>query len=356
MATATSKSSLIPALTGFRGIGAVWVVLYHLFPENLPVISLGYQGVDLFFILSGFVLTRVHWKDFDDGYSLSKYVRFLLLRLVRIYPLHITVLIVLAIAVFTLPGFTQRYEQPDHFGASQLIATALLVQNWRMGNVSLWNEPSWSLSAEWLAYIFFPLAILIASSIRWTLKPLFAIAAILAIYVICAAAGHPKLTEAGNVGLIRMAGEFFSGCVLCQFVMDTRSAGAPWGKVTLLSTLLLGFGLLSPSLPVLSYLGFAGLIASAAASNGAASTVMAAYPIVFLGEISFSLYLCHWPLIQVRNWMSDHVTMNTWWSSVALLPIIGTVSVLSWYYVERPSRAIGRKLIDLKWSLYRAPA
>src|ERR1043165_7460847 len=156
MVTEHSQRSFIPALTGIRGIGAVWVVIYHLFPGDLPVIGLGYQGVDLFFILSGFVLTLVHTKDFDGGYALSKYIRFLMLRLVRIYPLHITVLIVFAVAVLVLPGFAQRYEHPDHFGISQFITTALLVQNWRMGNVSLWNGPSWSLSAEWLGYIFFP--------------------------------------------------------------------------------------------------------------------------------------------------------------------------------------------------------
>jgi peptidoglycan/LPS O-acetylase OafA/YrhL len=126
MAARNSKVSIIPALTGIRGIGAVWVMPYHLFPGNWPIIGRGYRGVDLFFILSGFILTYVHWKDFDGGYSLSKYRRFLLLRLARIYPLHIIVLIAFGVAVLLLPGFTEN-SRPDYFSASQLVATALLV-------------------------------------------------------------------------------------------------------------------------------------------------------------------------------------------------------------------------------------
>ena len=76
--------------------------------------------------------------------------------------------------------------------------------------------------------------------------------------------------------------------------------------------------------------------------------ILAAYPIVFLGEISFSLYLVHWPLIQIRNWTSDHVAMDTGLSSALLLPIIAVISVGTWYYIERPGREIGRRLIEIR--------
>jgi peptidoglycan/LPS O-acetylase OafA/YrhL len=137
--------------------------------------------------------------------------------------------------------------------------------------------------------------------------------------------------------------------------MDSRSGTQPWEKVASLSTLLIGIGFLFSSLPIFSYPGFAGLIASVAASDGAASRILGASAIVFLGEISFSLYLAHWPLIQIRNWISDSVATSTWFSSAALLPIIFIVSLCSWHYVERPGREIGRRLVDGKLASSRAP-
>ena len=69
---------------------------------------------DLFFILSGFILTRVHMSDFDGGYSIAKFGRFLLLRLARVYPLHLFTLFVFGAIVLALPDFTDRYEHPEY--------------------------------------------------------------------------------------------------------------------------------------------------------------------------------------------------------------------------------------------------
>ena len=229
----SGRDGVIPALTGLRGVGAVWVVSLHLtLGSSIPIVSRGDLGVDLFFILSGFILTRVHMSDFDGGYSIAKFGRFLLLRLARIYPLHLFTLFVFGAIVLALPDFTDRYEHPEYFSWQQFIATALLVQNWRMGLVSAWNSPSWSLSAEWLAYIAFPVSIFLASVPRWEFKPVVAMAALLAMMFLCTAAGNPAISVAGAVGLIRMAAEFFAGCLIGQFVMDSRSASLPWSTIS----------------------------------------------------------------------------------------------------------------------------
>src|SRR5258705_5569923 len=92
----------IPALTGLRGVAAFWVVLFHMeWGSSIPIIEKGYLGVDVFFILSGFVLMHVYagfeTTDFD-------YVRFIKARIARIYPLHIFALLLLAVLVICFPS------------------------------------------------------------------------------------------------------------------------------------------------------------------------------------------------------------------------------------------------------------
>lgn len=68
------KPKIIPGLTGLRGVAAVWVVLYHfLAGSGIPVLNAGYLGVDIFFILSGFVLSHVYAANFQHG-NLAHYI------------------------------------------------------------------------------------------------------------------------------------------------------------------------------------------------------------------------------------------------------------------------------------------
>src|ERR1700733_1728230 len=108
----TNSVRVISGLTGLRGIGAAWVVLFHLKDGSAtPVLDDGYMGVDLFYILSGFVLSHVYAKQFYCGEH-HRYVNFLKARMARIYPLHLFMLGVVALTVLTLPGFVSRYPLP----------------------------------------------------------------------------------------------------------------------------------------------------------------------------------------------------------------------------------------------------
>src|SRR3954454_8569619 len=108
-----SATRPITPLTSIRGIAAWWVVVYH-FREALPggvptafvaFASQGYLAVDLFFVLSGFVIAFNYFDDFQE-FRFSKYISFLGLRISRIYPLHFTMLLLflsipLAIVTFS---------------------------------------------------------------------------------------------------------------------------------------------------------------------------------------------------------------------------------------------------------------
>lgn len=144
----------IKELTGLRGIGALWVVLFHLtFGHDIAIVKLGFLGVDLFFILSGFVLSQVSKEIIVTP---SQYLEFLRQRLTRIYPLHLFVLCALALIVLTVPGFEDRYDVP-RFEPDAFVASLLLIQNWFYWLPACWNGPSWSLSAEWFAHLTFPI-------------------------------------------------------------------------------------------------------------------------------------------------------------------------------------------------------
>src|ERR1700744_4959496 len=99
----SSRPQDIPALTGLRGVAALWVVLFHMELETpIPIIEKGYLGVDIFFILSGFILMHVYADRKEFNYN-----EFVRARLARIYPLHMLSLVVLGIIVCLLPGFAE---------------------------------------------------------------------------------------------------------------------------------------------------------------------------------------------------------------------------------------------------------
>jgi peptidoglycan/LPS O-acetylase OafA/YrhL len=89
----------IPALTGLRGVAAAWVALFHL-TVGVPILRHGDLGVDVFFILSGYVLTYVYAGKLANS---AAYFGFIRARLARIYPLHLVTLCVLALMVVALP-------------------------------------------------------------------------------------------------------------------------------------------------------------------------------------------------------------------------------------------------------------
>ena len=126
----------VRSLTGLRGVAAAYVVLYHMLQDDRGggllwrVAHHGYIAVDLFFVLSGFVMTMVHGDDRFDGAGIAAFLR---KRLARIYPLYAAVtLATLALCV------------ADHIPISpgRLAVNALLLQGWGLGTAIV--APSWS--------------------------------------------------------------------------------------------------------------------------------------------------------------------------------------------------------------------
>jgi peptidoglycan/LPS O-acetylase OafA/YrhL len=149
----------IAPLTALRFFAAAWVVLYHYWP-NLNAAATpdfaakGYLGVELFFVLSGFVISYVYQGQVERGGF--RYGAFLWARLARVYPLHLATLgaVLLMALGAAAAGVAVGAEV---FDAAALPANLALVHAWGFAPTAAFNHPSWSISAEWFAYLTFPL-------------------------------------------------------------------------------------------------------------------------------------------------------------------------------------------------------
>jgi peptidoglycan/LPS O-acetylase OafA/YrhL len=157
------KSREIRALTGLRGIAALYVVFFHAnglhaFPAAIrPFVSHGYIAVDLFFILSGFVMAMTYGGLFENGFSFAAFRKFLLLRLARIYPLYILMTVITAVMITTVLSGTYRF---DDNVLRALPYNITMTHVWGLAYSIV--PPSWSISTEWAAYLLFPVCVLVA--------------------------------------------------------------------------------------------------------------------------------------------------------------------------------------------------
>ena len=145
------------ALTGLRGVAALLVLAHHLYlrlaiDQHLPMVQAvlrkGYLGVDIFFVLSGFVMSMVYAPWFAAGGQAraATYGVFLVRRVARLWPLHAAVLAVLV-------GF--GVDPPHNVLSVRLVAANLaMIQAWAVSTEI--NPPAWSVSTEFLAYLLFP--------------------------------------------------------------------------------------------------------------------------------------------------------------------------------------------------------
>ena len=162
----------IRQLTGIRFVAAAWVLLYHLqgplntlgllaIPVLPDVMRVGRLGVDLFFALSGFILTHTYLTRLGPRLSGRKTIDFWWLRLARVYPVHLVMLVVAGLAVFAQAKVTGEALNRDWLNPIDFGKNLLLVQEWGPSPQRGWNFVAWSLSMEWLAYLIFPLLILL---------------------------------------------------------------------------------------------------------------------------------------------------------------------------------------------------
>ena len=337
----------LPGLTGLRGVGAMSVVIYHAqYGMHLPIADAGYLGVDLFFILSGFVLSHAHP---ETRWSWIRYRSFLRTRIARIFPMHWAGLALVGLVLVLYPKVYS--DMPGRFQWSELISSLLLIQNWGWGRALVWNIPSWSLSTEWMVSIAFPLFIIPARCvIRPVLAALLCAVCLGAFAVFLVITNYPDPNVAAKAGIVRTVCEFAAGCFLYRIYAAGLIVSA---EVALSGAALIVAGLLFAPLALLTVFGFPVMILLATQSSNPIAAVLSSPVLVFLGEISYSIYLLHWILLQVsdRLQLALHihgVTALAWFFCFVTLVIV--LSTATYHSIELPARRLlrGRRVASRK--------
>jgi peptidoglycan/LPS O-acetylase OafA/YrhL len=325
-----SNGPHLPALDGLRGVAAMWVFALHLFDEGSGHASPGYLGVDVFFVLSGFVLSHAYGRRLKDT---GDYARFLRARLARIYPLHLLTLLVVGALVLLWPGFAASYgDVEERFGPAAFVAQLLLVQNWAYFLPTSFNTPAWSLSAEWAGYLVFPAFLLTAARGRhpfWLATGCMAcLAALLLLWGV-------EEGGTGSPGMLRMAFGILAGCLVHRaYVAGYRLPPLPASLAILLLLALAHI----PDASLIGLLGFPALVLLCARGDGPLAWVCGVRPVVWLGEISYSIYLWHWIVIQAAVRLPWPDATEPFQPLVIVAVVIG-LSAASYAWVEKPVRA-----------------
>lgn len=304
----------IKPLTGLRFIAAFWLLLYFFWGrlgignrDELALIEKGGMGVDLFFILSGFILAHVYGPQVEN--KTFHWRSFLWARLARVYPLHIACFLMM-VGLWLIALKMGADIQEHAFDVTQIPAHLALVQAWGTVKSDGWNFPSWSISAEWFAYLTFPVTFALAGLFRKS--PLAGLGLATGLFWVLVAVAHQMgmvlvdMTWQG--GIVRIVPSFLMGIALWmvgrQVVLSRRIASA--GVWTSVLWIFVSSGVGFPS--ELIWPGLAGAVFFLAeTSKHENHAFCASKRWVYLGEISFAAYMVHLPVDIVFYKIVDRV-------------------------------------------------
>lgn len=338
------------ALTSLRFFAALWVVMFSAWPHLAvgftPVaFTKGYLGVELFFVLSGFILSHVYLEA--AGEKRFSYRGFLWARVARVYPLHLATLFgVMGLGLAAVAAGMSI--DANVLSWDTLPAHLAMVHAWGVTSQASWNHPSWSISAEWFAYLTFPLYAFLAWRMRE--RPLVATALAagfaLVLYAAFERVAGFSLTEATfHWGALRIAPCFLLGCAL--YLAHRRFTLPRPGLIAAACALLM---LAAASLnlwdPVVVLLAGGLILALGDLPNRG---WMSSRPAVWFGEISYAVYMvcAPWLLLSVNvaarlTGAEDKLLHPVVWLAVVLGII--PAAALAHHLIERPARNALRRL------------
>jgi peptidoglycan/LPS O-acetylase OafA/YrhL len=361
------RSAIRPEVQALRALAVGAVVLHHGWPAVAPA---GYMGVDVFFVVSGFLITGMLVREAEAEGRVSL-TRFYLRRARRILPAAVAVLVVvsaLTIAVVPMEEWRRWFRH--------IVASALYFENWQLAidsqiprRADLESTPVqhfWSLSVEEQFYLVWPLLVILAFAIAMklgrsgralTVGILGAVTAASFVHSILLTAADANLAYFGTFA---RAWEFGAGALLALWLSRRRvaasvprrwgpqlRAGVSWaGLVAILVPIALfrepdvfpGFAVLAPVLGTVAVI-WAGMPEPA----WSPARLAAWRPVQWTGDVSYSLYLWHWPIFMFAPYLTG-VPSPPW--LMALLVVLAlAVSAASKRWIEDPfRRARGRVL------------
>ncbi len=363
---------VITSLTPLRGIAALLVAVYHfngwiiafVQPTNSLFVAKCYMMVDLFFIMSGFIIMHVYKETFTSAITLKAFKNFIIARFARIYPLHFFTLFVLIVFFYIRRGGSGSLIN----NPAAIPTNLLLLQSFGIHKFPTWNVPSWSISAEWWAYVAFPVMCLFLFKKR-ILAIIVMILFIVMTYISImyflprhdpfnpAAIVPPTLDATYNYGFLRGLAGFMIGMLIYLSYLNIfikKLFGSDIFCVICISlvVVIMHFGLSD----LIFIPMFAMLVLSLACNNSTVSKVFNNRILQFLGNISYSIYLTHaiiclviilaLNLLQIRSQRPIIFPFLTGASlCLVYLLLVIAVSAVTYYIIEKPCR----NWINQKW-------
>jgi peptidoglycan/LPS O-acetylase OafA/YrhL len=346
----SGRLSYRPDIDSLRAVAILPVVLYH---AGIPGFSGGFVGVDVFFVISGYLMASLIIGEIDRGeFSL---LRFYERRIRRIFPALFAMVAgssVMAWLVFMPVEF-------EYF-AHSVRATALFISNIRFEKESGYFDMSaqlkpllhtWSLAVEEQFYIVFPVALTLLAKVDRRRTPwvlLFLLVASLA-----ASAWYVHRAPVAAFYLSQFRGwELLLGALLAFDVLPRSTRPVICECLAGLGIVLIGYAVLTysnstvfPGLAALVPCLGAALVIHGAATEGPAGLLLRARPVAFVGLISYSLYLWHWPLIVFTRYFTGHILSPM--QGVLLVVASLVAAVVSWRFIEQPFRGPASRIARL---------
>ena len=384
------RSAEFRSLTGLRIVAAAWVVLFHFHFTGLdgvgaavdvlgPLVTAGALGVDLFFVLSGFVIAHTYLDRLGPALRLRPTARFVWARACRIWPAY--ALVFHLFAIWVVARLVWGSDDRVAFQAVQPVVSLpeylqqlVLVQLWDAPffDGASWVGSTWSISAEWLAYLLFPVAALVFHRLRDLPVALLAAGALALMtpiawaYLLTGSPYHPWSWA------VRVLCGFSAGVLAHLVVRRLQSDGRASERVRRWASAL------AAALPLAVA---AGLVAGELAGPGRGGAVLVAFPVlvgalaladrgpatwlakpamVYGGRISYSLYLVHIPMFEVFWLAQEHFPQALGRSTdlghvVGLAVLLATVPVAGLVHgvVEEPARLRLARLCPIRLAARR---
>lgn len=357
----------IHELDGLRGLLALFVVCFHLsaplpswrdaMGQWAPFMLQGWYAVDVFFLISGFVMLHVYGNTFAERTSWRSFMVFMRARLARLYPVHIAALLVLLAGI--LPFILRKPELAAVDGrySWQAFAESLLMLHGPWVAHRTWNYPAWSISAEWHAYLIFPFLVPLLRKMTTSMAlATVTLAAIIPFTIYVQGLLPDQYPTNGLIVLARAIPLFIGGMGLHILHKEGRVMSWPLAWLATLGTLLC---LCVPRMAAVSVL-LTPLLMLTVLENDSVRRVFRSAPLLWLGKISYSLYMTH-ALVDIffikladkaiarvigTGWLLNTGPAFLLWLVAIWVALI--VGWATWNWVEVPGRRFVLKFLALK--------
>jgi peptidoglycan/LPS O-acetylase OafA/YrhL len=355
----------ILSLTSLRGLAALYVLLFHFEGAYGPIfyplskvskiIEHGYLGVDVFFILSGFIIYHVYGATFEKT-SPTHIRSFLVARFARIWPLHTFMLLLWLCGI--IGSSVLRTGAPPiggfrFFGGNDAISfgtNILMIHAWGFHDALTWNRVSWSVSAEWFAYLAFPIVLVAFRRLGTIVKTSVLAVATFSVLMVAVHIHGNLETMMSGWSLLRVECEFVIGMCVYRAYEGLQATNMTPRTVDLLTlTLTASFLTIvhmgAPDILVVPMV--AALIPVLALTRGRISDLLSRQTLVYLGTISYSIYMVHLAVrtlyVEVVKPHLGTVLSASYPLSAAAMGIVVaitlTMAALAYHLVEKPARS-----------------